>query len=56
VDKLGTISVSMSYAITGEWSADFRLNYLDRQARNPLPTAYGSLSDVQAGLGMRYTF
>lgn len=56
VDKLGTISVSMGYAITAEWSADFRLSYVDRQARNSLPAGLGSLSDVQAGVGLHYTF
>ena len=56
VDKLGTISVSMGYAITATWSADFRLNYVDRQSRNSLPAGLGALSDVQGGVGRHYTF
>jgi hypothetical protein len=53
-DKLGTFSAQLNYTISENWSANFRINYLDRQSRIPVPIAQGDVGDFQLGLGMRY--
>jgi hypothetical protein len=56
IDKLATISAFLNYMISEKWSANLRISYLDRQARTGLPFANGPLSNVQAGVGVRYNF
>jgi len=55
-DKIGTFSAFLSYTISREWSANFRLSYIDRVSRESIVFSNGTLDDVQVGLGIRYNF
>lgn len=56
IDKIGTFSAFLNYTISEEWSANFRLSYIDRVSRESIVFANGTINDVQVGLGMRYNF
>ena len=55
-DKLATITGLLGYNISPNWSANLRASYIGRDARTPIVSANGSVSDIQVGLGMRYNF
>jgi uncharacterized protein (PEP-CTERM system associated) len=56
IDKLATLSAFLNYYILPEWSANFHVSYIGRDARTPIAFANGTVSDVQIGVGMHYNF
>jgi hypothetical protein len=56
LDKIGVFSTSLNYTISPAWSAFGRLNFLERSSRESIAFANGTMTDVQAGAGLRYTF
>jgi predicted porin len=56
LDKIGMLTASLNYTISPAWSAFGRLNYLERSSRESIAFTNGTLTDVQAGAGLRYTF